>query len=129
MPIEKSGKYIEQLPENLQGVAKSLLQYVERTQMRSLSHIQPFTYTETKQLLRIDSNSKRNLELLQSIRGGDQKGTLLWLLDETVTAMGGRKLKQMLHQPLANRKLIEERLSIVTDLLDEFLFGTNYKNY
>ncbi|MEL4024517.1 DNA mismatch repair protein MutS [Lysinibacillus endophyticus] len=120
MPIEKSGKYIEQLPENLQGVAKSLLQYVERTQMRSLSHIQPFTYTETKQLLRIDSNSKRNLELLQSIRGGDQKGTLLWLLDETVTAMGGRKLKQMLHQPLANRKLIEERLSIVTDLLDEF---------
>lgn len=120
MPNEKSGQYIENLPENLHAVARSLLQYVERTQMRSLSHIQPFTYTETKQLLRIDSNSKRNLELLQSIRGGDQKGTLLWLLDETVTAMGGRKLKQMLHQPLANQTLIEQRLAIVTDLLDEF---------
>ena len=68
----------------------------------------PFTYTESKQNLRIDSNSKRNLELLQSIRGGDQKGTLLWLLDETVTAMGGRKLKQWLHQPLASENAIEE---------------------
>lgn len=88
--------------------------------MRSLSHIQPFTYTESKQYLQIDANSKRNLELLQSIRGKDQKGTLLWILDETVTAMGGRKLKQWLHQPLANRMQIEERLSIVSDLIDEF---------
>ncbi|MFL0505286.1 DNA mismatch repair protein MutS [Ureibacillus sp. 179-F W5.1 NHS] len=120
MPEEKSGKYIVNLPKDLHGVAKSLLQYVERTQMRSLSHIQPFTYTETKQHLRIDTNSQRNLELLQSIRGGDEKGTLLWLLDETVTAMGGRKLKQWLHQPLANRNGIERRLAIVTDFLDEF---------
>lgn len=120
MPEEKSGKYIQNLPNDLHGVAKYLLQYVERTQMRSLSHIQPFTYTETKQHLRIDTNSQRNLELLQSIRGGDEKGTLLWLLDETVTAMGGRKLKQWLHQPLANRNAIEQRLAIVTDFLDEF---------
>ncbi|TSI10153.1 DNA mismatch repair protein MutS [Lysinibacillus sp. BW-2-10] len=127
MPEEKCRNYIENLPKELQGVAKSLLQYVERTQMRSLSHIQPFTYIETKQLLRIDSNSKRNLELLQSIRGGDQKGTLLWLLDETVTAMGGRKLKQWLHQPLANRTSIEERLAIVTDLLDEFFVRDELK--
>lgn len=120
MPEEKSALYIEKLPTELKGVAKTLLHYVERTQMRSLSHIQPFTYTETKELLRIDTNSKRNLELLESIRGGDQKGTLLWLLDETVTAMGGRKLKQWLHQPLATRSAIEKRLAIVTDLLDEF---------
>lgn len=120
MPEEKSMQYVENLPKSLQGAAKSLLHYVERTQMRALTHIQPFTYTETKKLLRIDTNSKRNLELLQSIRGGDQKGTLLWLLDETVTAMGGRKLKQWLHQPLADRLAIEERLSIVTDILDEF---------
>ncbi|MFY3792754.1 DNA mismatch repair protein MutS [Ureibacillus sp. MALMAid1270] len=112
--------YVTNLPDALKGVAKCLLQYVERTQMRSLSHLQPFTYTESKQYLRIDSNSKRNLELLQSIRGGDQKGTLLWLLDETVTAMGGRKLKQWLHQPLASEDAINQRLNIVTDLLDEF---------
>ncbi|MFC7685235.1 DNA mismatch repair protein MutS [Ureibacillus sp. GCM10028918] len=127
MPEEKSVKYISNLPNELKGVAKSLLQYVERTQMRSLSHIQDFTYTETKQLLRIDTNSKRNLELLESIRGGDQKGTLLWLLDETVTAMGGRKLKQWLHQPLATRSAIENRLAIVTDLLDEFFVRNELK--
>ncbi|KGR74019.1 DNA mismatch repair protein MutS [Ureibacillus sinduriensis] len=127
MAEEPSAKYISKLPGELKGVAKSLLRYVERTQMRNLSHIQPFTYTETKQLLRIDTNSKRNLELLESIRGGDQKGTLLWLLDETVTAMGGRKLKQWLHQPLATRSAIENRLSIVTDLLDEFFVRNELK--
>ena len=116
----QAGVYLIHLPDALKGVAKTLLQYVERTQMRSLSHIQPFTYTESKQYLRIDSNSKRNLELLHSIRGGDQKGTLLWLLDETVTAMGSRKLKQWLHQPLASENAITKRLNIVTDLLDEF---------
>ena len=127
MPEEKSVKYIAKLPNELKGVAGCLLQYIERTQMRSLSHIQEFTYTETKQLLRIDTNSKRNLELLESIRGGDQKGTLLWLLDETVTAMGGRKLKQWLHQPLATRSAIENRLAIVTDLLDEFFIRNELK--
>ena len=112
--------YLKELPDQVKPAARRLLQYVERTQMRSLSHLQAFTYTETKQFLRIDTNSKRNLELIQSIRGGDQKGTLLWLLDETVTAMGGRKLKQWLHQPLATRNAIEARLAIVTDLLEEF---------
>lgn len=120
MDEDKAGKYLIHLPKKCYGAAKYLLQYIERTQMRTLSHIQPFTYTEPKQYLQIDANSKRNLELLQSIRGKDQKGTLLWILDETVTAMGGRKLKQWLHHPLANRTLIEKRLNIVTDLIDEF---------
>ncbi|MBD8032038.1 DNA mismatch repair protein MutS [Solibacillus merdavium] len=116
----RAAQYVSHLPANLQGVAKRLLQYVERTQMRSLSHIQPFNYTEANNFLRIDTNSKRNLELIQSIRSGDSKGTLLWLLDETVTAMGGRKLKQWLHQPLANKNAIESRQSIVTELLEDF---------
>lgn len=120
MDEHRAKPYIENLPIQLQGAAKILLQYIERTQMRSLSHLQSFSYTETKQFLRIDANSKRNLELLQSIRSGDAKGTLLWLVDETVTAMGGRKLKQWLHQPLANKHNIEERLDIVTELLQQF---------
>ncbi|MBK3494309.1 DNA mismatch repair protein MutS [Viridibacillus sp. YIM B01967] len=116
----RSAQYLVAAPSNLHGAGRKLLYYIERTQMRSLSHIQPFQYNETKNYLNIDTNSKRNLELIQSLRGGDQKGTLLWLLDETVTAMGGRKLKQWLHQPLANRQHIENRLSIVTDLLEEY---------
>lgn len=120
MQDDKATGYVNSLPVSLQATAKRLLYYVELTQMRSLSHIQSFTYSEAKYFLRIDTNSKRNLELIQSIRGADQKGTLLWLLDETVTAMGGRKLKQWLHQPLASRAAIEQRLDIVTDLLDEY---------
>ncbi|OMC82819.1 DNA mismatch repair protein MutS [Viridibacillus sp. FSL H8-0123] len=120
MDEAKSTQYLEEAPSNLHGAGRKLLHYIERTQMRSLSHIQPFQYNENKNYLNIDTNSKRNLELIQSLRGGDQKGTLLWLLDETVTAMGGRKLKQWLHQPLANRQHIENRLSIVTDLLEEY---------
>ncbi|MGF9975948.1 DNA mismatch repair protein MutS [Viridibacillus arvi] len=120
MDESKCAQYLEGAPSNLHGAGRKLLHYIERTQMRSLSHIQPFQYNENKNYLNIDTNSKRNLELIQSLRGGDQKGTLLWLLDETVTAMGGRKLKQWLHQPLANRQHIENRLSIVTDLLEEY---------
>jgi DNA mismatch repair protein MutS len=112
--------YTNDIPTNLHAVTRRLMHYVERTQMRSLSHIQAFQYTEAKNFLHIDTNSKRNLELIQSIRGADQKGTLLWLVDETVTAMGGRKLKQWLHQPLASKTAIENRLNIVTALLDEY---------
>ena len=124
MAEDNSLVYVEQAPEELHEACRILLHYIERTQMRSLTHIQPFSYLEVKNYLNIDTNSKRNLELIQSLRGGDQKGTLLWLLDETSTAMGGRKLKQWLHQPLANRKAIEKRLSIVTDLLEEYFIRT-----
>ena len=112
--------YTAKLPQQLHTVTRRLMNYVEQTQMRSLSHIQAFQYTESKHFLRIDTNSKRNLELIQSIRGADQKGTLLWLVDETITAMGGRKLKQWIHQPLASRTAIDHRLNIVTALLDEY---------
>lgn len=123
MTEENSFVYLKQAPQELHEACRILLHYIERTQMRSLSHIQPFSYHEVKNYLNIDTNSKRNLELIQSLRG-EQKGTLLWLLDETATAMGGRKLKQWLHQPLANRNAIEKRLNIVTDLLEEYFIRT-----
>lgn len=121
--------YVAQVPDAAVAAVKKLLKYIETTQMRSLDHIQQFEFIETKQYLRIDTNSKRNLELVQSIRGGDTKGTLLWLLDETVTAMGGRKLKQWLHQPLATRGLIEERLAIVEQLLSQFFVREDLREH
>ena len=124
MTVDQAASYVEAVPPALQISCLRLLAYIDKTQMRSLSHIQAFTFNEMKHYLRIDSSSKRNLELIQSIRGGDQKGTLLWLLDDTVTAMGGRKLKQWLHQPLATRSAIESRLAIVTDLLEEYFVRT-----
>ncbi len=112
--------FVEQIPQEVHGACNRLVNYLHRTQKRSLDHIQAFQYQEREELLTIDFHSKRNLELVQSLRGGDQKGSLYWLLDETMTSMGGRKLKQWLHQPLANRVKIEERLEIVTEMLEAY---------
>lgn len=104
-----------------------LLAYLQATQKRTLSHIQPFSHYEETAYLSIDSASKRNLELIQSIRTGEQKGTLSWFLDETKTAMGSRKLKQWIHQPLADKTLIEQRLDYVDAFLREFLLHEEIK--
>lgn len=120
IPYLPDGQLLLQCPEELHSSSQRLLTYIARTQKQSLDHIQPFVFNENSQLLSIDFHSKRNLELLQSIRGGETKGTLLWLLDETVTAMGSRKLKQWLHQPLANRHGIEKRQHMVEALIDQY---------
>lgn len=120
LETKADASFVEKNPLEVHAVCHRLVGYLHRTQKRSLDHIQPFHFQEREELLSIDFHSKRNLELVQSIRGGDQKGSLYWLLDETMTAMGGRKLKQWLHQPLANRKKIEERLEIVTELLEAY---------
>ncbi len=117
---EAEERLTAQCPADLKQSIVRLLTYISRTQKQSLDHIQPFTFNENSQLLSIDFHSKRNLELLQSIRGGETKGTLLWLLDDTVTAMGSRKLKQWLHQPLANRSLIEKRQTMVEALIGNY---------
>ncbi|MDI2588479.1 DNA mismatch repair protein MutS [Psychrobacillus sp. NEAU-3TGS] len=120
-------KYVPNHPPETHRTVKRLLQYIQKTQMRSLLHIQPFTFLRRDSFLAIDYHSKRNLELISSIRNADQKGTLLWLLDETVTAMGGRKLKQWIHQPLADKYAIENRLAIVTSFLEDFMLREEIK--
>lgn len=107
--------------------SEMLLAYLQTTQKRTLSHIQPFSHYEETAYLSIDSASKRNLELIQSIRTSEQKGTLSWFLDETKTAMGSRKLKQWIHQPLADKTLIEQRLDYVDAFLNEFLIHEEIK--
>jgi DNA mismatch repair protein MutS len=97
-----------------------LLQYLLRTQKRSLDHLQPVSYYETNEYMKLDIDSKRNLELVESIRGKGKKGSLLWLLDKTVTAMGGRLLKHWIERPLLNRETISKRLSIVETLMQQF---------
>jgi DNA mismatch repair protein MutS len=101
------------------AIAK-IVQYITRTQNRSLQHIQPAAYYETEQFLNIDIHSKRNLELVETIRSKGRKGSLLWLLDKTVTAMGGRLLKQWIERPLLDRSDIEKRQKFVELLLQNF---------
>ncbi|WP_408011056.1 DNA mismatch repair protein MutS [Pseudalkalibacillus sp. A8] len=106
--------------EKLQYTANQLISYLVRTQKRSLDHLQNFQYVQTTAYMKIDPNSKRNLELVETLRQKQKKGSLLWLLDKTVTAMGGRMLKQWLEHPLLDQKAIEERLSIVETFMKQF---------
>lgn len=90
-----------------------LLHYLFKTQKRSLDHIQVTETYETNAFLKIDFHSKRNLELTETIRSKGKNGSLLWLLDETKTAMGGRMLKQWVDRPLISKKQISKRHDMV----------------
>ena len=110
----------KELPENLKNVTLKLLTYLNKTQKRSLDHLQSALSYQVDHFLSIDYYSKFNLELIQSIRTGKKQGTLLWLLDETKTAMGGRLLKQWIDRPLIQQKQIEARQNQVESLLKAF---------
>lgn len=101
-------------------VTLHLLTYLSLTQKRSLDHIQQAQSYEVDHYLKLDYFSKYNLELQQSIRTGKKQGTLLWLLDETKTAMGGRLLKQWLDRPLIQESAILNRQAMVASLLQSF---------
>ncbi|MCF6515803.1 DNA mismatch repair protein MutS [Lactobacillus sp. S2-2] len=99
---------------------KQLMSYVLETQKRSLSHIKKAIEFESDSYLKIDHNSQFNLEILKNIRTNKKSGTLLWLLDNTKTAMGGRKLKQWLENPLVDANIIKFRQDLVQVLLDNY---------
>lgn len=101
-------------------ITLKLLTYLSITQKRSLNHLQQAIHYQTAHFLKMDYFSKYNLELTSSIRTGQKHGTLLWLLDETKTAMGGRLLKQWLDRPLISQARINERQNMVESLLTNF---------
>ncbi|MBU2659044.1 DNA mismatch repair protein MutS [Bacillus cabrialesii] len=108
---------------NHEDVRKTFLRlytYLKKTQKRSLDHLQPVQVYELEEAMKIDLYSKRNLELTETIRSKNKKGSLLWLLDETKTAMGGRLLKQWIDRPLIRVNQIEERQEMVETLMSHF---------
>ncbi|WP_367387402.1 DNA mismatch repair protein MutS [Bacillus vallismortis] len=108
---------------NNEDVTKTFLRlytYLKRTQKRSLDHLQSVQVYELEEAMKIDLYSKRNLELTETIRSKNKKGSLLWLLDETKTAMGGRLLKQWIDRPLIRVNQIEERQEMVETLMSHF---------
>ncbi|MFT8670050.1 MAG: DNA mismatch repair protein MutS [Liquorilactobacillus hordei] len=99
---------------------RHLISYLSATQKRSLGHLQRAIHYEPRYFLKMDHYSKRNLELLENSRTGKKAGTLLWLLDETKTAMGGRLLKQWIDRPLLEKDKITNRYNMVKLLLDHY---------
>lgn len=96
----------------------TMIHYLGETQKRSIDHLQEFNYYQSNSYLKLDSFSRRNLELTETIRDQAKKGSLLWLLDETSTAMGGRLIKKWIQRPLMNRELIEDRLQAVAGFIE-----------
>ncbi len=97
-----------------------VFQYIYKSQNVFLLHLQKVVYIELAQYMKLDLYSKRNLELMESIRDKSKKGTLLSVLDQTATAMGARKLKKWIDRPLLSKELIEERHQQVQALIDHF---------
>lgn len=106
--------------EELKSTIARLYNYLYRTQKRSLDHLQAVRFYTVDQYMKIDYYSKRNLELTETIRSKGKKGSLLWLLDETKTAMGSRLLKSWVDRPLIDQDQIELRHSIVDTLIGNY---------
>lgn len=114
-------KLKEKLPNSrLDKVVDLLLHYLSETQMRSLDHLQDVTVYNTAHYLLYGQDARKNLELTSSLRDGSKNGTLLWLLDDTKTAMGGRMLRSWLEKPLVDKGKITDRLNSVESLLNHF---------
>lgn len=93
-----------------------LISYLLETQKRSLSHINTVSYIQDTEFMSLDSNTRRNLELTETIKDRKKRGSLLWLLDKTQTSMGSRMLRSFIEQPLNDEKLINQRLNGVEEL-------------
>ncbi len=101
------------------AAAGALLRYLHETQKLSLSHIISLRVLGAEQTMPLDASTRRNLELTQGIASQGAYGSLLWLLDRTATAMGGRLLRSWVEQPLTVANTIRERLDAVQALFDE----------
>jgi DNA mismatch repair protein MutS len=96
-----------------------VLHYAEESQKKPLFPLQPISFYQVQDFMVIDEVTKRNLELTQSLFEQGKKGSLFWVLDETMTAMGSRKLKQWLNYPLMDIREIERRLEGVSELKEK----------
>ncbi|RIM24555.1 DNA mismatch repair protein MutS, partial [Staphylococcus cohnii] len=114
---------------NLFNATQLLLDYIYHTQKRDLSHIEAVVKYEAVDFMKMDFYAKRNLELTESIRLKTKKGTLLWLMDETKTPMGARRLKQWIDRPLIHKAHIESRLDTVEQFLNHFIERDTLRNH
>ena len=109
--------------KNAACAAGALIRYLHETQKNSLEHIRTLRFAENGRTMLLDQNTRRNLELTESLRGDRRKGTLLGLIDKTSTAMGGRLLRSWVEQPLLDEKEINSRLDAVEELVNDRILG------
>ncbi len=108
---------------------KHLLYYLVIEQRRNLSHIRKVIIKNQDDYLKMDIHTKRNLELTETLRLKERQYSLLWLMDNTKTAMGSRKLKQWIENPIVNKDILNKRYDVVEKLLQEFILADDLRNY
>ncbi len=109
--------------------AGALLKYLYDTQKNSLSHMRQLLPYSVSSYMVLDSSSRRNLELTETIRDKQKRGSLLWVLDKTKTAMGSRMLRSFLEQPLIDKKAINERLDAIEALMNAHVIREEMREY
>ncbi len=107
----------------------ALLIYLKETQKTSLSHMSRLTPYATGKYMLLDSSTRRNLELCETLREKQKRGSLLWVLDKTKTAMGARNLRKNIEQPLIHKPEIERRLDAVEELLQNAISREEIREY
>jgi len=107
----------------------TLLQYLHNTQKNSLEHINHITTYSIDDFMILDSSTRRNLELTETLRDKQKRGSLLWVLDKTKTAMGARRLRNMIEQPLISEADINARLDAVEQLNNNIIIRDEIREY
>ena len=107
----------------------ALLKYLEETQKNSLSHFSKLICYTTGNYMILDSSTRRNLELVETLREKQKRGSLLWVLDKTKTAMGARKLRKYVEQPLIDQAQIQKRLDGVEELKNQAIAREEIREY
>lgn len=119
--IDYMSKIVEDLDKDEKETFLRLLNYIVLTQKRVLVHMQKVEKYSIKGFMKIDLSSRRNLEILETLRFQNKKNTLLSVLDKCSTAMGSRYLKKNLMFPLVDKELIEKRYDIINKMLKKFI--------
>ena len=107
---------LERVNDTSKLIICGALNYIIETQKESLNHINKINFYSVDNYLSIDINSRRNLELTETLKDKAKKGSLLWVLDKTSTAMGARQLRKWIERPLINKISINRRLDAVEEL-------------
>ena len=109
--------------------AGALLKYLYETQKNHLDHISTIHPYSTGKYMIIDSSTRRNLELTETLREKQKRGSLLWVLDKTKTAMGARLLRSYVEQPLIEKKEIEKRQDAIADINHHLITREELREY
>ena len=121
--VDDDENKIENITDYMLSVSatNALRAYLLDTQKNNLDHINKLIIYKTTKYMALDINARRNLEITEKLRDKSKKGTLLWVLDKSSTAMGGRLIRRWLNNPLLDVKQINKRLDAVQELKDNVI--------